>query len=290
MGLKAKFNLVMLAAFVPGLGLAAALSYPFTQYSARNEVIAEAALMARQAAAISDYTDREVNPLLADQLKTRFLPQTIPFSVTQTVFRILQARYPEYSYRDPASNPTNPADRPTDWQADIIEAFHRQPGLQRLVTERDTPSGRLLSVSQPIRVNDKGCLQCHSTPAVAPASLVDLYGSENGFGWHLGDVVGAQVVTVPMRLPLQQAWDNFELFMAGLASLFLLMILIINLLLHFVVIRPVRRVSHMAGEVSLGNFDVPECETTGHDEIASLAESFNRMRRSLVSALRLLRE
>jgi protein-histidine pros-kinase len=38
----------------------------------------------------------------------------------------------------------------------------------------------------------------------------------------------------------------------------------------------------------MGNLDAPEFETNGKDEIASLAESFNRMRRSLVNAMNLL--
>jgi protein-histidine pros-kinase len=290
MGLKIKFNLVLLAAFTIGLAVAAWLADAVTQYDAKQEVLAQAALMEQQAAAISDYTNREVAPLLADQLKVRFLPQTIPFSVSQAVFRILRSHYPDYEYREPALNPTNPADRPADWQADVIESFRRSPGLTRLVTERDTPLGRLLSVSQPIRVDDKSCLACHSTPAAAPPTMIDLYGTAGGFGWHLGETVAAQIVTVPMRLPLARAHGAFVLFMAELASVFLLMIVLMNVLLHFAVIRPVRRLSSMASDVSLGNLDGPEYPVRGRDEIASLAESFNRMRRSLVNAMRMLGE
>ncbi len=288
MGLKAKFNLVLLAAFAVGLAVAAWFADAVTQHDAEQEVLAEAALMEHQAAAISTYTDREVSPLLADQLKVRFLPQTIPFSVSQAVFRILQSAYPDYAYREPALNPTNPSDRPADWQADIIEAFRRQPELTHLITQRDTPLGRLLSVSQPIRVDDKSCLVCHSTPAAAPATMIDLYGPANGFGWHMGEVVAAQIVTVPMRLALARARSTFMLFMAELASVFVLMLVLMNVLLHFVVIRPVRRLSGMASDVSLGNLDGPEYVVRGRDEIASLAESFNRMRRSLVGAMRML--
>ena len=204
------------------------------------------------------------------------------------MFRILQSAYPDYAYREPALNPTNPSDRPADWQADIIEAFRRQPELTHLITQRDTPLGRLLSVSQPIRVDDKSCLVCHSTPAAAPATMIDLYGPANGFGWHMGEVVAAQIVTVPMRLALARARSTFMLFMAELASVFVLMLVLMNVLLHFVVIRPVRRLSGMASDVSLGNLDGPEYVVRGRDEIASLAESFNRMRRSLVGAMRML--
>jgi protein-histidine pros-kinase len=118
--------------------------------------------------------------------------------------------------------------------------------------------------------------------------MVDLYGSSNGFGWKMGDTVGAQIVSVPMRVPLERARHTFIVMMAGLAVVFLVMIVLLNLLLHYIIIRPVRRISAAASEVSLGNMDAPEFTVRGRDEIASLAESFNRMRRSLANALKLL--
>jgi HAMP domain-containing protein len=288
MGLRTKFNLVMLVAFVIGLGLAGALSYKLARDNARREVLQEAAIMEGQAAAISHYTDHEIAPLLADQLKLRFLPQTIPFWAAQTNFRALQQQFPDYSFRDVASNPTNPGDRPTDWQSDIIDVFRHDTTLTEFVSERETPTGPILYVSRPIRITDQTCLACHSTPAAAPSSLVDLYGSSNGFGWKLNDVVGAQIVSVPMRVALDRAWNTFEIVMAGLTGVFLVTVLLLNLLLRFVIIRPVRAIAAAASEVSLGNMSAPEFPVHGNDEIASLAESFNRMRRSLANALKML--
>jgi protein-histidine pros-kinase len=290
MGLRAKFNLVMLLTFAVGFGLAGVLSYRLLQDNARQEVLQEAAIMIGDASAISAYTDHEIAPLLADQLKVRFLPQTIPFWAAQTNFRALQQQFPDYSFRDLATNPTNPADRPTDWQADIIDVFRHDAKLAELVSERQTPTGRILYDSRPIRVADQGCLVCHSTPAAAPATMVDLYGSANGFGWKMGDVVGAQIVSVPMRVPLDRAWNTFLIVMAGLAAVFLAMLLLLNLLLQSVIIRPVRAIAATAREVSLGNMTAAEFPVRGRDEIASLAESFNRMRRSLANALKMLEE
>jgi HAMP domain-containing protein len=290
MGLKAKFNLVMLVAFLIGLSLAAALAYRIVQDNARREVLQDAAIMMEQASAIRSYTSREIGPLLAEQSKIHFLPHTIPAWAAQTNFRKLQQDFPDYSYREPALNPTNPANKAQPWEADIVNTFRHDPKLTELVSERQTPTGPILSMSRPLRANDKQCLTCHSTPSVAPASMIELYGSDNGFGWQLGDVIAAQVVSVPMRVPLDQANRTFLLFVAGLAVVFLVMIVLLNLLLHFVIVRPVRRISAIAGEVSLGNMEAREFTVRGRDEIASLAESFNRMRRSLANALRMLEE
>jgi protein-histidine pros-kinase len=288
MTLKAKFNIVMLAAFLVGLGLAALFSYTLVQQEARQDVLQDARLMIDEAAAVRGYTDKQVGPLLEAQSGVRFLPQTIPFFAAQTVFHGLPASYHDYAYKEAALNPTNPADRATDWQADIIGVFAQHPDMKELVTVRQTPVGPTLNLARPVGVDSAACLTCHSTPQAAPAAMVNLYGTANGFGWNLHQVVGAQIVTVPMAVAIDKAQHMFIMVMGGLAVVFALMLVLMNALLHFLIVRPVRRISAAANEVSLGNLDVPEFEPRGRDEIATLAASFNRMRRSLASAMRLL--
>jgi len=288
MGLKAKFNLVLLCAFLVGLALAAGLSWRIVHENARREVLQEAAIMMAQASAVRDYTTDEIAPLLAEQLKVRFLPQSIPFFAGETVLRSLAKQFPDYTYKEAALNPTDPADRATDWESAIIGTFGQNPSLTELTTTRETPAGPVLTFSRPVRITDKSCLECHSTPAAAPPPMIDLYGSANGFGWKLGDVVGAQIVSVPMSVALERADAAFKIYLGGLAAVFVVIFVLLNLLLHFVIVQPVRRISAVASEVSLGNMDAPEFAVRGRDEIASLAESFNRMRRSLANAMKLL--
>lgn len=290
MGLRAKFNLVMLVAFLLGLGLAGAVSYTMVFANARAQVLHEAAIMNGQASAMARFTANEISPLLVGQFSRRFLPQAIPAWATQTNFRDLQQQFPDYSYRAVVVNPTNPADLPNAWQSDIIQSLQRDPAIKELVTERQSPTGPILSVSKPIVITDPGCLQCHSTPAVAPPSMVDLYGSEHGFGWKLNQVLGAQIISVPMEVPLSRARQTFVIFMTELAIVFAVMMVLLNLMLHYIIIRPVRQISAGALEVSMGNMESPEVVVRGRDEIASLAVSFNRMHRSLANALKMLDE
>ncbi len=289
MGIKAKFNIAMLLAFGVGLLLAGAISYTILRENARQEVLQQAALMISEATAARDYTADEVGPLLGEQTKIRFLPQSIPFWAAQTTFRSVHKQFPEYSYKEAALNPTNPADRATDWEADIIDDFKQNAALTELTTVREgTPAGAVLVVSRPVRLQEKDCLSCHSVPAAAPASMVDLYGPNNGFGWKLGDVIGAQIVTVPMRVALERANRTFAAFIAGLAIVFALMLVLVNLLLHYSIVKPIRNIAAMAADVSLGNMEAPELEPKGKDEVAQLTEAFNRMRRSLANAMRML--
>ena len=195
MGLRAKFNLVLLAAFVVGLGLAAAVSYRVVQDNARREVAQEAAIMIAAATAVRNYTAKEIKPLLIDQLKVRFLPHVVSAWAAQTNLREVSAQFPDYTYKEAALNPTNPADRATEWEADIIAEFQRTTTLKEFTVIRDTPTGPIMSVSRPIRITDPGCLSCHTTAAESPPTMVDLYGPANGFGWKLNDIIGAQIVS-----------------------------------------------------------------------------------------------
>jgi HAMP domain-containing protein len=288
MGLRTKFNLVLLAAFVVGLGLAAVLAWNVVHDDARREVMGEAAIMMTQATGIRDYTTKEIDPLLVEQNKIRFLPHTVPSWAAQTNLRAMAKQFPDYAYKEAALNPTNPADRATDWEADIIAEFQRAATLKEFTSTRDTPTGPILSVSRPIRITDKECLVCHSTPDAAPSAMIDLYGNANGFGWKLNDVIGAQIVSVPMRTALDRANQLFMVYVGGLAAVFAVTFLLLNLLLHFVIIQPIRRMSAIAAEVSTGNAEAPEFTVKGKDEIASLGQSFNRMRRSLINAMQML--
>lgn len=290
MGLRTKFNVVMLIAFLVGLALSGGILYTLAYANARREVLTEAAIMDAQANAIGQYTATEIAPLLVSQFNRRFLPQSVPAWAAQTNFRGMQKDFPDYSFQSVVDNPTNPADLPADWQAEIIRTLKARPDQSTLVTERDTPSGRILSLSHAVVITNPDCLRCHSTPDAAPPTLIDLYGSKNGFDWKLNEVLGARIVSVPMRVPYAAAEQTFVQVMAGIAGVFVVMIVLLNVMLSYVIVRPVRRIAAQATEVSMGRMDAPELPVRGHDEISALAEAFNRMRRSLANALRMLDE
>ncbi len=288
MGLKAKFNIVMAVAFLVGLGLAAFLSNQALRESGRQQVLRDAGLIVAQAAAVRGYTATEIEPLLREQMKARFLPHSVPNWAAQTVWRSMQKQYPDYNFKEAALNPTNPADRATDWEADIIEQFRKDPKLTEWVTTRDTPAGPVLVLAKPVRITNPACLLCHTSPKEAPQTMVDLYGPNNGFGWKLNETIGAQIATVPMAVVNKQADRLLMLYVGGLAVVFAVVIVLLNVMLHYIVVKPVRQMSTAANDISLGNMDAPEVEVKGSDEIASLAESFNRMRRSLANAMKML--
>ncbi|MCC8998533.1 MAG: DUF3365 domain-containing protein [Candidatus Contendobacter sp.] len=290
MGLRMKFNLVLLLAFVIGLALAAYLSDRILKENAREEVLQSARIMMESALGARAYTSEHIQPLLTLQMKRQFLPQTVSAYAAAQSFKALRAKFPEYTYKEAALNPTNPNDRASDWEADIINEFRNSADRKELIVERDTPTGRMLNLARPLGVYNENCLVCHGKVEDAPKTMTDIYGVNNGFGWKLNEIIGAQVVTVPMSVPLARAQKTFTTFMILLGGVFLLLLVLLNILLHFVVIRPVVRMAEIATEVSMGKPDVPEYVKPGSDEISSLSQSFSRMRLSLESAMKMLGE
>jgi protein-histidine pros-kinase len=212
----------------------------------------------------------------------------VPAYSANQYFAQLKKKFPEYSYKEATLNPTNPMDRANDWEADIVNAFRQTPDLGEQVGERETPAGKAMYMARPLKIKDAKCLDCHDTPDNTPRTVIERYGSDNGFGWKLNDVVGAQIVTVPVKLPVQRAKAVFAVFMVSLATVFAVLILALNVMLFYLVTRPVNQLSKVANEVSLGNLDAPDFVASSRDEISDLAESFRRMRKSLVEAIKML--
>jgi len=290
MGLRFKFNLILSLTTLFGLLIAGLFSYKILQDNARQEVLEKARIMMESALAIRHYTVKEIKPLLAVQQRRKFLPQTVPAYAAHSYVRKLQVNYPEYSYKEATLNPTNPANRATEWESDIISYFRNSEKTKELVGERETATGRSLYLGHPIKINNPACLSCHGKPSEAPETLIDTYGDSNGFGWKHNEVVGAQVVSVPMSVPLQRAEETFIIFMGSLVFVFALLGLLLNIMLHIIVIKPLRTASNKANEVSMGNLNIEELKIKGRDEVASIGRSFNRMHRSLNNALKMLDE
>lgn len=288
MGLRLKFNLILFLVFLVGFGVTGWVSHELLQRNARDEIVRNAGLMMEAALAIRGYTVTQIRPHLEMQLMRVFLPQSVPaYAATETINE-LRKTHPDYSYKEATLNPTNPRNRATDWEADLIQTFRNDSAQKELMGERDTPTGRSLYIARPIQIKNPACLACHSVPSAAPKSMLKLYGEANGFGWKHNEIVGAQVVSVPMSLPIHNADRAFRTFMSLLAAVFAAVFLVLNAMLSWMIVRPIHRMSKAADRVSTGDFQIEEFSERGRDEIAVLGASFNRMRRSLQKAMQMI--
>ena len=288
MKLLAKLNLILIVVFALALVPAAMVSRTLLNRNAEAQVIQNARIMMETAMAMRGYTVTQVKPLLAEQMEQTFLPQSVPAYSATEIFNTLRETNPEYTYKEATLNPTNPRNRAVDWETDLVNEFRRDKSRTEIVGHRDTPLGPALYLSHPIKISNEACLACHTTPEMAPPAMLAAYPSGGGFGWEMDEIIGAQVVQVPMSTPIKLADNAFRTLLLTLVGVFLFILVALNILLHLVVIRPVRRLSEMADRVSHGDMDVEDVSAKGSDEVAALTGSFNRMRISLVTALKML--
>ncbi len=317
MRLLAKFSLIFVVVFGLGLSAAAYLFYGTLQRNAREQVLYNAQLMMDTALAMRQYTQTSVQPAIRDTMaqqradasrtsvddvfrdlcakhgligKRTFHPQEIPAFGAASLFTELRKNYPDYFYKEAAPNPTNPRNRALDWEEDVIKFFRNHPDAKRFDGERETPLGPSLFLARPMRLPSKACLECHSTPGAAPPEMIKIYGSANGFGWAENDIIAAQIVSVPVSLPLTMAAQAFRRLLVSLVIVGLLTLAVVDLVLYATVIRPVSRFAARADEISRGQLDVPELPVRGRDEISVLAAAFNRLHRSVTAAMRMLEQ
>jgi len=118
--------------------------------------------------------------------------------------------------------------------------------------------------------------------------MLKLYGSTNGFGWKHNEVVATQIVTVPMDLPIRNANHAFVTFMSSLTVVFVVLFVLLNVMLTLFIVHPITELSHAADMISKGKLDLPDFSDKGRDEVSQLGQAFNRMRRSLEKAIKLI--
>lgn len=289
MKLMGQFNVIFVIVLALAIGADYFVFRSFFEKAAQEQVLEQAKLMLETSASMRRYTSEQIEPMIQSLAPgdRHFYPQRVPFYAATENFNYLRQKNPEYAYREATLNPTNPRDRATDWEADIVQGFRDDRSKQAFTTVRSGAMGSLLVYATPIRA-EAPCLECHDTAAKAPASILRQYGRANGFGWKLNEVVGASIVSVPMEFPARMAHEALRSSMISLVIVAALMLVVLNITLSVFVVKPVRRLSLRADEISKGDLEIPELPVNGNNEISILVAAFNRLHRSLKSALKML--
>lgn len=290
--LGSKFNFLLIAVFLLGSLLSGTALSAILNRNAEYEITAKALVLLETMKSMRDYTNKQVNPLLAPKLETEreFLPQSSAQYSAREVFEILRTdkTYADFFYKEAMVNPTNLRDQADAFETELIQRFRNQPSMKEIAGFRTfAGGGDLFYIARPTVIVQESCLKCHSTPENAPKSLLNTYGRNNGFGWKLNEVIGAQIVSVPAKDVKNSAFHAFLIVMAAVSGMFAATILLINLLLHKSVISPLNQMATAARSISTGSMEV-EVQQTSHDEIGVLAAAFNRMKLSLAIAMNML--
>ena len=287
LNLKQKFTILLLVILTFGLSLSGFALSSLLRENAKQDISSTGLMLMQTMSSVRKYTNTQINPELADKLATEFLPQSVPAYSAREVFDILR-KTPDYRdlfYKEATLNPTNLRDKADGFETEIVERFRNKSDLKEVSGFRSIPGGDIFYIARPLPVSEQSCLVCHSVPEAAPPSMINLYGTANGFGWKLNEIVGAQIITVPANNVINKAHQSSLLIILIVSTIFIATILLVNYFLNRQVVMPLKRMTRIAEEVSTGHMDV-EFEQMSNDEIGNLAKAFKRMQLSLEMAMK----
>lgn len=66
-----------------------------------------------------------------------------------------------------------------------------------------------------------------------------IYGDRSGFGWRMGDVIGAQIVSIPIAIQAPVRNEGFLLYVTGTTGMLLLVMATVNFMMSRSVLRPI---------------------------------------------------
>jgi HAMP domain-containing protein len=288
LGLKLNILLAAILLFLT-ITMGLILSRVLQNY-AEQVIVDQASMLMATMNSIRNYTSTQVNPELSARLETEqiFLPQTVPAYSAREVFEHLRSeeQYNQFFYKEATLNPTNVRDRADQFETEIVQSF-KNSQIEQRQGFRSIPGGEIFYIAHPLKIEKESCLRCHGVPKEAPASLLASYGSDNGFGWKLNEIVGAQIISVPSSQVLEAAQKLRYLLISKVIIFLLLASILLNLFLKFTITDPLKKMSHASKQLSTGNMEI-EFEQKTNDEIGILAASLNRLKVSLKMAMDML--
>lgn len=163
------------------------------------------------AQAVRQFTTVHVKELLLRD-EQQFHQASVPTFAANTTMQYLQTLYPGQQYREVALNPMNPKNMVQDWELEAVNEFRSTGKLEFTSPSKDASA---MNFARPIVVANAACLTCHGSPGDAPSTVRAKYGVENGFGWRLGEVIGAQVVSIPTSLPRKRRNQHLAYYLGA---------------------------------------------------------------------------
>ncbi|KAF3890944.1 DUF3365 domain-containing protein [Tolypothrix bouteillei VB521301] len=274
--LTTKFTLLLSIVFIGAILISSfALSKALEQRS-EDEINYRGQVIMQMINSLREYTTINITTLLTSNPDNQqnFIPEIVPSFAVREVFENLRKNkeYRDYYYKDATLNPTNLRDKADDFETNLINKFRDRPNLQILSGFRDLYGEKVFYSARPFTIKKSSCLQCHSTPEIAPKNHLKTYGTENGFGWKLNEIVASQVVYFPVSEVYNRASQAFSLFIAIFIGVFTLVLLTINLLLKRNVIDPLKPMAQLAQKISTNTFVYSQAEEFEFKNLVAIAK------------------
>jgi HAMP domain-containing protein len=281
--ISSKFNQSLLTLFL----VLVLVLIPIMYYLTKTEVLAQAN---KELTLLVDMV-KSVRNVVREDTRPHFTPkgEFFPIVVSSTVMaKTVASKFarirPEYYIKIFSDNPLNADDYPDTLEKELLNRFRQNKQLKTIVETGTIQGQNYLLSSAPATVK-KGCLLCHGDPARAPLAISKTYGTQSGYGWKVGSVIGGIAVGVPLENINSIAVRRTLYALLALALVFGVLYIYINTIVRRSIIEPIRDIADKAQKISHG--DLGEALVTDRDdEIGELSNSFEMMRRSFISLVR----
>ena len=263
LNLKNKFNLLLLLVFLIGVCISGLALSKVLNQQAEQKMTDEGKILMQMMEEIKYYTSANLletyqqDGMVGNQ---EFRAAFVPAYAARKVFSNFKnmADFNKYKYKEATLNPTNLQDLPDDFEQQLIYSFEQDQDLDLLSGYAQKSGQNFYYISRPLSVNDSSCLQCHSTPDVAPPKMIELYGDRHGFNWKLNQLTSAQTIYIPASNISLNVRQGMLTFMPMFTGIFAILIISINRLLQHTVIKPIDRLTKAANQLSANNFNFQE--------------------------------
>lgn len=282
-----RFNIWILAIYALSIVISAPTIYFYTRHEVYQQSNTQLRMLVDIVKSIKGYVAADLRPYFMKQqlFHTAGMSGIVAVSRVATNFKDMQQNY---SIRNVSDNPLNAKNSPQALEQDLLQGFRRNRDLREIRVEGMLDGQQMLVRSAPI-VSKKGCLRCHGDPSKVPDDVTAEYGGSSGYGYKVGDVVGLEVVGVPIAGIDSVAMQRSLVAIALLTLLFALVFVAINMLVRRNLITPMLQITKTARAISKGRLDQP-LSLPRNDEIGDLARSVELLRRSFAQLMKRMRK
>jgi methyl-accepting chemotaxis protein len=278
-----RFNISLALLYFLSIVVSAPAIYYFTHTEVFSQANSELRLLGDLVKSIKGYIGKDMRPWFVQnkQFHSAGFSGIVAVSRVAENLKEIQGRY---AIRNVSDNPLNPANSPEPLEQQLLREFRDDRSVQYLETQGELGGQLMLINSAPI-VSQPGCLQCHGEPAKVHPEITGQYGRTSGYNYKDGDVVGLELVGVPIADVNALAMERSLVAVGLLTLMFGLIFVTINLLVRRNLISPILEITDAAQAVAKGDLD-RTLDIQRNDEIGDLARSVELLRRSFAQVMK----
>lgn len=282
--LAKRFNLSLITMYIVTVLMTAPTIYFVTKNQVYDRAEKDLVLLVDVVKSIQDFVAKDLRPHFMKE-KIFYSPSFSGIVATTRIAKYLKQKQPLYYINNASDNPLNPKNMTQGLEQDLLEVFRSNRDLKSQTTVGMINGQNYLVNSAP-KVSKKGCLLCHGKPELAPEDVKVAYGTETGYGYQSGEVVGVSLVGVPLDDVQALTISRSLVVIGGITVLFTILFIIVNQLVRRLILEPIVEITTVAKAVSHGDISREVIVQKRNDEISDLAIAFELMRRSLVTAMK----